>query len=294
MDAKVMERAEGLAKELAGQAKTIEHLNSLMKALIKSAIEQMLSSELNVHLKEPMAAIPEEMAAEPRSGRNRRNGTNPKSVQGNLGKVAIDVPRDRERSFEPQLVAKHQRRLAGFEERILALYAKGVTTRDIQQIIKELYGVDVSPFLVSEITSNLDSEVKAWQTRRLEAVYPMLFMDGIVVHVRSESGQVREHTMFVAIGVNFARHKELLGLWLNESEGAKFWLSCLTDLQNRGVKDVFIVSVDGLSGFPEAINSGKTRKTRTCIVVVAVVSEQSATCLHAWSFGVDLSLVDRF
>jgi len=130
-----------------------------------------------------------------------------------------------------------------------------MTTRDIQQIIKELYGVDVSPSLISEITASLDAEVKEWQTRRLDTVYPLLFLDGIVVHVRSESGQVREHTMYVAIGVTFQGKKELLGLWLNETEGAKFWLSCLTDLKNRGVDDVFIVSVDGLTGFPEAIQT---------------------------------------
>jgi transposase-like protein len=250
MDARILEQAEELAKSIAGQASTIEDLNGVMKTLMKSAIEQMLGSELSVHLKEEQTTAVDEVAA-PR--RNRRNGTSPKSVQGDLGKLALEVPRDREGTFEPQLVPKHQRRLAGFDEKILALYAKGMTTRDIQQIIKDLYGVDVSPNLVSEITASLDTEVKAWQTRRLDAVYPLLFLDGIVVHVRSESGQVREHTMYVAIGVTFAGHKELLGLWLNETEGAKFWLACLTDLQNRGVQDFLIVSVDGLSGFPEAI-----------------------------------------
>ena len=230
----------------------MEDLNGVMRTLMKSAIEQMLGAELGLHLKEEQKTTVDEVAS-PGRGRNRRNGTSPKSVQGDLGKLALEVPRDREGTFEPQLVPKHQRRLAGFDEKILALYAKGMTTRDIQQIIKELYGVDVSPNLVSEITASLDTEVKAWQTRRLDAVYPLLFLDGIVVHVRSESGQVREHTMYVAIGVNFAGHKELLGLWLNETEGAKFWLACLTDLQNRGVRDFFIVSVDGLSGFPEAI-----------------------------------------
>jgi transposase-like protein len=257
MDAKVLDRAEALAKEIAGQATTIEDLNGVMKALMKSALEQMLGSELSVHLKEERPTAGEGASSgpesPPRKRRNRRNGTSPKGVQGELGKIDLDVPRDREGTFEPQLVPKHQRRLPGFDEKILALYAKGMTTRDIQQIVKDLYGADVSPSLISEITASLDSEVKAWQTRRLEAVYPLLFLDGIVVHVRNESGQVREHTMYVAIGVNFEGKKELLGLWLNETEGAKFWLACLTDLQNRGVKDFFIVSVDGLSGFPEAI-----------------------------------------
>jgi transposase-like protein len=258
MDANVLDRAQELAKEIADQATTLEDVNGVMRTLMKSALEQMLGSELSVHLNDERQVAPpeaESAAAPPRRSRNRRNGTSPKSVQGDLGKIALDVPRDREGTFEPQLVGKHQRRLAGFDEKILALYAKGMTTRDIQQIVKELYGVDVSPTLISEIAASLDADAKAWQTRRLEAVYPLLFLDGIVVHVRSESGQVREHTMYVAIGVNFAGRKELLGLWLNETEGAKFWLACLTDLQNRGVRDFFIVSVDGLSGFPEAIGA---------------------------------------
>jgi transposase-like protein len=257
MDAIILEKAEELAKSIAGEARSIEELNGVMKTLMKSALERMLGAELGVHLNEERPATDEGASnvapSPPGKRRNRRNGTSPKSVQGDLGKLALDVPRDREGTFEPQLVPKHQRRLAGFDEKILALYAKGMTTRDIQQIVKDLYGVDVSPTLIAEITASLDAEAKAWQTRRLDAAYPLLFLDGIVVHVRSESGQVREHTMYVAIGVNFAGKKELLGLWLNETEGAKFWLSCLTDLQNRGVRDFFIVSVDGLTGFPEAI-----------------------------------------
>jgi len=271
MDANVLERAEELAKTIAGEAKTIEDLNGVLKTLMKSALERMLGSELSMHLQdeqvETAASSVASGPAVPRRRPNRRNGTSPKSVQGDLGKIPLDVPRDRAGTFEPQLVPKHQRRLAGFDEKILALYAKGMTTRDIQQIVKELYGVDVSPTLVSEITASLDEDVKAWQTRRLEAVYPLLFLDGIVVHVRSESGQVREHTMYVAIGVNFEGKKELLGLWLNETEGAKFWLACLTDLQNRGVRDFFIVSVDGLSGFPEAIQAAYPRaRVQLCIV----------------------------
>jgi putative transposase len=259
MDAKVMEQTEELAKSIAGEATTLEELNGVLRSLMKSALERMLGAELKVHLQAEHEADATETSsgdvAPPRRTRNRRNGTSPKSLQGDLGKLALDVPRDREGTFEPQLVPKHQRRLSGFDEKILALYAKGMTTRDIQQLLKELYGVDVSPSLISEITTSLDAEVKAWQTRRLENVYPLVFLDGIVVHVRSESGQVREHTMYVAIGVTLEGRKELLGLWLNETEGAKFWLSCLTDLKNRGAEDVFIVSVDGLTGFPEAIQA---------------------------------------
>lgn len=217
-----MEQTSELAKSIAGRARTIEDLNGVICTLMKSALEQMLGAELTVHLQEEQAAAAPASDTVPAGRpRNRRNGASEKSIQGDLGKLALDVPRGREGTFEPQLVPKHQRRLSGFDEKILALYAKGMTTRDIQQIIKELYGVDVSPCLISEVTSNLDVEVKAWQTRRLENAYPLMFLDGIVVHVRSESGQVREHTMYVAIGVSLEGRKEMLGLWLNETEGGE-------------------------------------------------------------------------
>jgi putative transposase len=274
MDAIVMKKAKELAEELAGQATTLEDLNGVMRSLMKSALERMLNTELEAHLGRGSSTLPATPEASPISEaveapqrRNRRNGTSPKTIQGDLGKLPLDIPRDRNGTFEPQLMPKHQRRLAGFDEKILALYAKGMTTRDIQDLVKQLYGVEVSPTLISEITADLDEEVKAWQTRRLDAIYPILFLDGLVVHVRSESGHVREHTMYVALGVDFSGKKELLGLWLDETEGAKFWLSCLTDLKNRGVNDLFLVCVDGLSGFPEAIQAAYPQaKVQLCIV----------------------------
>jgi putative transposase len=270
MDANVLIKTEDLAKEIATQASSLEELNSVLRSLMKSALEQMLSSELKVHLTEESqggAADGEPGIETQPSRRNRRNGTSPKSIQGDMGKLPLNVPRDRNGTFEPQLLPKHQRRLRGFDEKILALYAKGITTRDIQQIVKELYGVDVSPTLISEITADLDAEVKAWQTRRLDRVYPILFLDGIVLHIRSETGHVCEHTMYVAIGVGSNGKKELLGLWLNETEGAKFWLSCLTDLKNRGAEDFLIVCVDGLTGFPDAIHAAYPKaKVQLCIV----------------------------
>jgi len=275
MDANVTMKAAELARDLAGQATTLEELNGVMRSLMKSALEQMLNTELEVHLGRGSGAATvarDEASAAPRVAdslgrRNRKNGSSPKTIQGDRGKLPLDIPRDRNGTFEPQLMPKHQRRLAGFDEKILALYAKGMTTRDIQEIVKELYGVEVSPTLISEITADLDAEVKTWQTRRLDAVIPILFLDGIVVHIRGESGQVREHTMYVAIGVNFSGKKELLGLWLDETEGAKFWLSCLTDLKSRGVNDIFLVCVDGLSGFPEAIQAAYPQaKVQLCIV----------------------------
>jgi len=274
MDAELTKKADELAMELASEANSLDDLNGAMRSLMKAALERMLDTELDVHL----GRVSDEAAATKRSAdavetdqppkpRNRKNGSSPKTVQGDLGKLPLDIPRDRNGTFEPQLIAKHQRRLAGFDEKILALYAKGMTTRDIQEIVKELYGVEISATLVSEITEDLDAEVKAWQTRRLDAVYPIVFLDGIVVHIRGESGRVSEHTMYVAIGVNFLGKKELLGLWLNDTEGAKFWLSCLTDLKNRGLNDIFIVCVDGLTGFPEAIQAAYPEaRVQLCIV----------------------------
>ncbi len=279
MDVTLTQKTEDLAAELAQNVTTLEELNTAMRSLMKSTMERMLNTEMDVHLGrrsvpairalDDSAATTSEAAdaALSSKGGNRRNGTSPKTIQGESGKLPIDIPRDRHGTFEPLLIGKHQRRLPGFDEKILALYAKGLTTRDIQDIVKDLYGVEISPTLVSEITEDLDSEVKAWQTRRLDAVWPIVFMDGIVVHIRGESGRVTEHTMYVAIGVNLEGRKELLGLWLNETEGAKFWLSCLTDLKNRGVNDIFIVCVDGLTGFPEAIQAAFPQaRVQLCIV----------------------------
>jgi transposase-like protein len=256
----------------------LEELNGALRSLMKAALEQMLNTELNVHLGRgtPLAekaldadaaGMADGAAARPR---NRKNGSTPKTVQGDMGRLPLEIPRDRNGTFEPQLIGKHQRRLAGFDEKILTLYAKGLTTRDIQDIVKEIYGVEVSPTLVSQITADLDAQVQAWQTRRLEPVWPIVFLDGLVVHIRGESGRVSEHTLYVAIGVNLEGKKELLGLWLNETEGAKFWLACLTDLKNRGLEDIFIVCVDGLSGFPEAIATAYPR-TRVQLCVVHLV-----------------------
>jgi len=188
-------------------------------------------------------------------------------VQGDLGEVTIATPRDRAGTFEPQLIAKHQRRVPGFDAKILALYAKGMTTRDIQELVRELYGVEISATLVSEITADLDAEVTTWRTRQLAAVWPIVYCDGIVVHVRGANGRVSQHTVYVALGVNLEGHKELLGLWLGENEGAKFWLSCLTDLKNRGLRDIFIACIDGLSGFADAIRVAYPEtQVQLCIV----------------------------
>ena len=282
MDVSLRTRAEQLASEIAGQARTAEDLNGLMRLMMKSALERMLNSEMDVHLGrrplpsaagvEPPAPSPASepsLAASPdkRCQPNRRNGRSRKTVQGDLGELTIATPRDRDGTFEPQLIGKHQRRVPGFDEKILALYAKGMTTRDIQEIVRELYDVEVSATLVSEITADLDAEVTAWRTRPLEEVWPIVYFDGIVVHVRGANGRVSQHTIYVALGVNLTGHKELLGLWLGESEGAKFWLACLTDLRNRGLRDIFVACIDGLSGFAEAIHAAYPQTSvQLCIV----------------------------
>lgn len=269
MDADLTLKAEQLAREIATQAQTLDDLNGLMRTLMKAALERMLDTEMDVHLgRQTIPALPAAVQpGDPAKPRNRRNGHSKKTVRGELGELPLDTPRDRQGTFEPQLIAKHQRRLAGFDEKILALYAKGMTTRDIQDVVRQLYGVDVSPTLVSEITADLDAEVTAWRQRRLETVWPIVYLDGIVVHVRGEGGRVSQHTMYVAIGVNLLGKKELLGLWLSESEGAKFWLGCLTDLKNRGLNDIFIVCVDGLTGFADAIRVAYPQaKVQLCIV----------------------------
>ena len=269
MEAKLTAQAEQLARELASQASTIDELNGLFRGLMKSALQRMLDTEMDVHLgrKDPPPRSSRRRPRPPTRPRNRRNGHSQKTVQGELGEVRLDIPRDRDGTFEPQLIGKYQRRLAGFDDKILALYAKGLTTRDIQDVVQELYGVEVSATLISEITADLDGEVTAWRSRRLEPVWPIVYFDGIVVHVRGEGGRVSQHTMYVALGVNLQGRKELLGLWLAENEGAKFWLACLTDLKSRGLHDIFVACVDGLTGFPEAIRAAYPQaKVQLCVV----------------------------
>ncbi len=298
MDATLKLKAEKLAGEIAGQAQTIDDLNGLFRGLMKSALERMLDTEMDVHLgRSTRVASP---AAEPTAAggetattkANRRNGRSPKTVRGELGELTIATPRDRHGTFEPQIIGKHQRRLGGFDQKILTLYAKGMTTRDIQDVVKELYDVDVSPTLISQITADLDAEVTAWQTRRLDAVWPIVYLDGLVVHVRGESGRVSPHTMHVALGVNLQGKKELLGLWLGEAEGAKFWLSCLTDLKNRGLEDIFIACVDGLTGFGDAIRAAYPKtKVQLCIVHLVRAALKYVTTADSPAVAADLKKI---
>jgi putative transposase len=247
---------------------TQEELRDVVGMLTKTMIERMLDAEMDVHLgrvrhaadrsdRSPAtdAGLSADAAPEPRPTGNRRNGRSRKTVHGESGEMTLRTPRDRDGTFEPLLVPKHGRRLAGFDEKILALFAKGMSTRDIQELLKSLYGVELSPTLISSITDAAGEEAAAWRTRPLPPVWPIVYFDGIVVHVRGASGRVSEHTIYVALGVNLEGRKELLGLWLAESEGAKFWLSVLTDLKNRGLQDIFVACIDGLAGFPDAIRA---------------------------------------
>ena len=253
-------RRETLLSELASECESPEEFLTLLNDLKKTLLEKALEAEMDQHLgyrkHEPSG----------RGSGNSRNGSSKKTVQGEFGKAEIQTPRDRNGTFDPQLLPKHQRRLPGFDQKILALYAKGMTTRDIADTMEELYEVEVSHDLISHVTEAVQNEVTAWQGRPLASVYPILFMDGLVVSVRVD-GKIVKHTIYVALAINLQGKKELLGLWISKTEGAKFWLSVLTDLKNRGVEDVFIACVDGLTGFPDAIESvfPKT-EVQLCIV----------------------------
>jgi transposase-like protein len=305
MDAALQARALELAKEFAGEARTIEDVNGLMRLMVKSTLERMLNTELDVHLGRRGAPAAETAgpATEAPSGveptlppakrsSNRRNGHSRKTVQGDQGELTLDTPRDRDGTFEPQLIGKYQRRVPGFDEKILALYAKGMTTRDIQEIVQQLYGVDLSATLVSEITTDLDAEVLAWRTRPLEAVWPIVYFDGIVIHARNDNGRVAQRTMYVALGVNLAGRKELLGLWLGEHEGAKFWLGCLTDLQNRGLKDILVACIDGLTGFAEAIHAAYPQtQVQLCVVHLVRAALRYVSTADAQAVAADLKKI---
>ena len=223
-------------------------LTGMMKQLMKRTVERMLQGEMTHHL-----GYGKHDAAGRGTG-NSRNGTSTKKLQSEMGEVTIAVPRDRRGDFEPQVVGKHQTRFTGFDEKIISMYARGMSTRDIQGHLQELYGVEVSAALISEVTDEVMEEVKQWQNRPLEGLYAVVFLDALFVKIR-HNGRVENRAIFVAIGIDWHGKKDVLGLWTAATEGAKFWLSVLTELKNRGVKDVFIFCVDGLKGFPEAIES---------------------------------------
>ena len=222
--------------------------NGLLKQLTKRLVERTLEAELTDHL----GYEPHEQKG--RGTGNNRNGKGHKTVQSETGSIDIQVPRDRNGTFEPKLIKKRQRRLEGFDEKVLYLYSSGLSTRGIQEQLEELYGVEVSPTLISNVTNAVMDDVRAWQSRPLSSVYPILYFDALFVKSRQE-GPVRNKAVYLALGINLSGEKELLGLWIAETEGSKFWFSVFNELKNRGVQDCFIACVDGLKGLPEAIET---------------------------------------
>ena len=258
-----MELRVELLDDLLKGIKTQEDLagpNGLLKQITRALVERMLAGELTHHL-----GYEKHDPAGYGSG-NARNGKSRKRLKSEDGEMEIAVPRDRNGTFEPKVIGKHQRRWNGLDEKIIALYARGMTVRDIQAQLEDLYGVEISPGLISEVTDEVLEEVKIWQNRPLDNMYPVIFLDALVVKIRHE-GRVENRAIYVALGLNEEGQKEVLGLWSSANEGAKFWLAVLTELKNRGLRDVYIVCTDGLKGFPQAIETvfPKT-EVQTCIV----------------------------
>jgi putative transposase len=261
-------KAELLDELLKGQdPKTLFEQDGLLAELKKALAERALNAELDHHL---------EQDAEQAAG-NHRNGSSSKTVLTDNGKLALSIPRDRQSRFEPQLIAKYQRRFPGFDEKIIALYARGMSTRDIQAHLRELYGTEISPELVSAVTDAVLDEVSQWQNRPLESVYAIVFFDCLRVKIRDE-GTVKNKAVYLAIGVRCSGYREVLGIWIEQTEGAKFWLRVMTEIRNRGTHDVLIAVVDGLKGFPEAISAVfPAAQVQTCIVHLIRYSMQFAS-----------------
>ncbi len=249
---------EAFAREAAKGIKSEKDLDDFRQILTKVTVEAALNAELDEHLGYARHAASESS--------NSRNGTSAKRLRTEDGQFDLEAPRDREGSFEPQLVKKHQTRFTSMDDKILSLYAKGMTTREIVATFKEMYGADISASLISRVTDAVIEQIIEWQSRPLDNIYPIVYLDCIVVKIRQDK-RVINKAVYLALGVNMEGHKELLGLWLSENEGSKFWLSVLTELQNRGIRDILIACVDGLKGFPDAINTAFPQtQVQLCIV----------------------------
>lgn len=222
--------------------------NGLLKQLTKRLLERAMQAELTEHLGY------EKHAPQGKNSGNSRNGGYKKTITGDFGNLEVTTPRDRNSTFEPVILPKRETRFTGFDDKIISMYARGMTTRDIQGHLQEIYGIDVSPALISQVTDAISEEVVLWQNRPLDEVYPIVYLDAVRIKVRHDS-RVINKAVYLAIGVNIDGIKEVLGMWTAENEGAKFWLQVVTELRNRGVKDILIACVDGLKGFPEAIES---------------------------------------
>jgi putative transposase len=242
------------------QGRKPEDVEGLLKQFTKQVVERAMQGEMAEHLGY------EKHDPDGNNSGNSRNGTTLKTLKGDFGEVEIETPRDRNGEFEPRMVKKNQTRWAGFDDKILSMYARGMSVRDIQGHLEEMYGVEVSPSLISDVTDGVMEQARTWQSRPLEAFYAIVFLDALYVKMRYE-GRVENRAVYVAIGINLEGKKDVLGLWTGTSEGAKFWLSVLTELRNRGVKDIYLVCVDGLKGFPQAIESVFPKaQVQLCIV----------------------------
>jgi transposase-like protein len=269
--------------ELLKDCKTPGDVDTLYSQLLQRLINRGLDAELDAHL-----GFEKHDKSEAGKRVNTRNGKTGKTVKGTFGELEIETPRDRNGTFEPQLVKKRQIRLAGMEEKILTLYTKGLTTRDIEDALKDLYGVSISHEIIAQVTDAVLEEVRAWQSRLLDAIYPIVWLDGIVIKVR-HGKQIINKSVHVVLGVNLRGEKEVLGLWIAENEGAKFWLSVLTELKQRGVQDIFIACMDGLKGLPEAVNAVYPQTlTQLCIVHLVRASLRYVTANDIESLNASL------
>jgi putative transposase len=249
---------QAIAQAAAKNIKTQDDLKEFQQMLTKITVEAALNAEMDDHLGY--------IKHEPSDANNARNGYSSKTIQTEEGQFELSTPRDRGGSFNPRLVKKHQRRFTAMDDKIIFLYAQGMSTREIVITFKEMYGADVSASLISKVTNAVIDQVVEWQSRPLDSIYPIVYLDCIVVKIRQDK-RVINKAVYLALGVNMEGHKELLGMWLSENEGAKFWLNVLTELQNRGVKDILIACVDGLKGFPDAINTAfPDTQIQLCIV----------------------------
>lgn len=252
-----------LLDELLKEYKNPEDLigkDGILKQLTKRLVERAMETELTHHLGY------EKNSPVGNNTGNSRNGKTSKNIKGDFGEVPINVPRDRTGAFQPQIIKKNQTRFDGFDDKIISMYARGMTTRDIQAHLQDIYGVEVSPDLVSTVTDSVINEVKEWQNRPLEEIYPVVYLDATILKVRSE-GRIINKSAYLALGITLVGTKDVLGIWLEQNEGAKFWMKIMTELKNRGVQDIYIACVDGLKGFPEAIEAlfPKT-EVQLCIV----------------------------
>jgi len=276
-----------LLDELLKGNKTPAEINALFKGLKKAIFERALGAELTHHLGYAKGQ------EKPADQNNHRNGTTAKTVITDDGALPIEVPRDREGTFEPQIIGKGERRFSGFDDKIIAMYARGMSVREIQGYLEEMYGLTVSPDFISQVTNAVVEEVREWQVRPLESLYPVIFFDALRVKIRDE-GTVKNKAVYLALGILPDGTKDILGLWIEQTEGARFWLKVMTELKNRGVNDVLIAVVDGLKGFPEAINAVFPQaQIQTCIVHLIRASLDYASWKDRKALAAELKTIYR-